>query len=87
MRVRVLPREVASSIITSTVAMMGWGAGFYTLVLTVPLLIETMVQRDRAAELPGPLAMVAVLLAGILLVVRFPRPWVVAGYLLVGGAA
>ena len=87
MRVRVLPREVASSIITSTVAMMGWGAGFYTLVLTVPLLIETMVQRDRAAELPGPLAMVAVLLAGIVLVVRFPRPWVVAGYLLVGGAA
>src|SRR6187402_2897239 len=87
MRVRVLPREVASSIITSTVAMMGWGAGFFTLVLAVPLLIETMVQRGRADELPGPLAMLVVLMAGIVLVVRFPRPWVVAGYLLVGGAA
>ncbi len=87
MRVRVLPREVASSIITGTVAMMGWGAGFLTIVLTVPLLIETMAQRGRATELPLPLAMLAVLLAGIAVVVRFPRPWVVAGYLLVGGAA
>src|SRR5689334_5981173 len=87
MRVRVLPREVAGGIITGTVAMMGWGIGAATIVLTVPMLVETMVRRGRADELPVPLLMLAVVLAGIVVVARVRRPWAIALYLAVAGVA
>lgn len=87
MRVRVLPREVAGGIITGTVAMMGWAVGAATVVLTVPMLVETMVRRGREADLPLPLLMLAVVLAGILVVARLRRRWTVVAYLAVAGAA
>ncbi|CAN5185623.1 hypothetical protein BH11ACT3_BH11ACT3_02960 [soil metagenome] len=85
MRVRVLPRDVAARIITGTVSMMGWAVGAATIVLTVPVLVETMALRGRTADLPLPLAMLAVILLGIVAVVRWQRRWVVFVYL--GGAA
>ncbi|MGN6325137.1 sensor histidine kinase [Pseudolysinimonas sp.] len=87
MRIRVLPREVAGGIITGTVAMMGWAIGAATIVLTVPMLVETMVRRGRADDLPIPLLMLAIVLAGIVVVARVRRRWTVIAYLAVAGTA
>jgi signal transduction histidine kinase len=87
MRIRVLPREIAGGIITGTIAMMGWAIGATTVVITVPMLIETLVRRGRAEDLPVPLAMLALLLAGIALVARRQRRWTVVVYLAVGAVA
>ncbi|GMA96246.1 hypothetical protein GCM10025881_30700 [Pseudolysinimonas kribbensis] len=87
MRVRVLPRDIAGGIITGTIAMMGWAIGATTIVVTVPMLIETLVRRGRADELPLPLVMLAVLLAGIALVARWQRRWTVLTYLALGAVA
>lgn len=87
MRIRVLPRDVAARIITGTVAMMGWAVGAATLVLTFPVLIETLLLRDRAADLPIPLAMLVVMLLGIGAVIRWKRRAVVLAYLGVGAVA
>lgn len=87
MRIRVLPRDVAARIITGTVAMMGWAVGAATLVLTFPVLIETLLLRDRAADLPIPLAMLVVMLLGIGAVIRWKRRVVVLAYLGVGAVA
>jgi signal transduction histidine kinase len=87
MRVRVLPREVAGGIITGTIAMMGWAIGAATVVMTVPMLVETMMRRGRESELPLPLLMLAVVLAGIVVVARLRRRWTVLAYLAVAGAA
>jgi signal transduction histidine kinase len=86
-RVRVLPREVAGGIITGTVAMMGWGLGAVTVALTVPMLIETLVRRDRAADLPLPLLMLAVVLAGIAFIALVRTRWAVGLYLGVAAVA
>ncbi len=87
MRVRVLPREIAGGIITGTVAMMGWAIGAATVLLTLHVLVETMARRGRAAELPLPLLLLAIVLAGIIVVARLRRRWTVVVYLAVAGAA
>jgi hypothetical protein len=83
----VLPRDVAGGIITSAIALMGWGVAIVTIVLTVPILVETLLRRDRGADLPVPLAMLAIVLLGIVLVARLRRPWTVALYLAVAAVA
>ena len=47
MPVRVLPRDVASSIITGTVASLGWAIGAATLVLGIPVVLETTARAGR----------------------------------------
>jgi signal transduction histidine kinase len=87
MRVRVLPRDLAGRIINGTVATMGWAVGAVTIVTSIPVLIETMIRRDRADELALPLALLIVILLGIAAVVRWRRTAVVLAYLAVAGAA
>ena len=87
MRVRVLPRDVASSIITGSVASLGWAIGAATLVLAFPVVLET---TARAGQLPA-----AILPSGVLLlmliclgfVVWRARVWAVAAYLAIGFVA
>lgn len=87
MRVRVLPRELAARIINGTVATMGWAVGAITIVLTIPVLIETLVMRGRAADIPLPLALLLLILLGIAAVGRWRRTEVVLVYLAVAGVA
>jgi signal transduction histidine kinase len=87
MRVRVLPRELAARIINGTVATMGWAVGALTIVLTIPVLIETLIMRGRADDLPLPLALLLVILLGIAAVARWRRTEVVLVYLAVAGVA
>lgn len=87
MRIRVLPREVAARIITGTIAMMGWAVGAATIVLVIPVLIETLAMRGRIDELPVPLAMLLVCLVAIAAVARWRRREVVMIYLAVAGVA
>lgn len=84
MRVRVLPRDLAGRIINGTVATMGWAVGVATIVATFPVLIETLVLRDRAEDLPAPLALLVVMLLGIGAVALWRRTEVVLIYLAVG---
>jgi signal transduction histidine kinase len=87
MRVRVLPRDLAGRIINGTVATMGWAVGAATIVLTIPVLIETFRHRERLADLPIPLALLVIMLLGIAAVARWKRIEVVLIYLAVGAAA
>jgi signal transduction histidine kinase len=87
MRVRVLPRDLAGRIINGTVATMGWAVGAVTVLATIPVLVETLVHRGRAADLPAPIALLLVMLLGIAAVGRWRRTEVVLIYLAVGAVA
>jgi signal transduction histidine kinase len=87
MRVRVLPRDLAARIINGTVASMGWAVGATLIVTAVPVLIETLVLRGRADELPLPILLLVVILLGIAAVVRWRRVEVVLVYLAVAAGA
>jgi signal transduction histidine kinase len=87
MRVRVLPRDLAARIINGTVASMGWAVGALTIVTAFPVLVETFLLRGRAHELPLPIALLVVILAGIAAVVRWRRLEVVLAFLAVAAAA
>lgn len=87
MRVRVLPRETAAAVITGAVSAAGWAVAAVTILLTVPVLVETLARRDRLGDLPLALLLLGVVLGGIVAVVVRPRRWVVLGYLGVAGAA
>lgn len=87
MRVRVLPRDLAARIINGTVATMGWAVGALTIVLTIPVLIETLILRDRAGDIPLPLGMLLIVLLGIAAVARWRRAEVVLIYLAVASVA
>jgi signal transduction histidine kinase len=86
-RVGILPRETAAAVITGSVSAAGWAVAATTIVLTVPVLVETMVQRGRPGDLVLALILLGVVLGGIVAVVLRPRQWVVLGYLGVAGAA
>jgi signal transduction histidine kinase len=87
MRVRVLPRDVAAGIITGAVASLGWAVGAATLVLAIPLLVETLARAGRAASLPLPLGLLLLMLVCLVLVVWRGRPWALIAYLVVGFVA
>lgn len=87
MRVGILPRETAAAVITGSVSAAGWAVAAATIVLTVPVLIETMLARGRPGDMVLALILLGVVLGGIVAVVLRPRQWVVMGYLGVAGAA
>lgn len=87
MRVGILPRETAAAVITGSVSAAGWAVAAATVVLTVPVLIETMLQRGRPGDLILALILLGVVLGGIVAVMLRPRQWVVMGYLGVAGIA
>ncbi len=87
MRVRVLPRETAAAVITGAVSAAGWAVAAATIVLTVPVLVETLVERGRIADLPLALILLGVVLGGVVAVILRPRRWVVLVYLAVAGLA
>jgi hypothetical protein len=83
-KVRVLPRDVAAGIITGSVASLGWAVGAATLLLAMPMLIETLARVGRVKAAPLPFAILVITLACLGLVVWRARPWAVAAYLVVG---
>jgi signal transduction histidine kinase len=87
MRVRVLPRELAARIINGTVATIGLAVSAVTIVLTIPLLVETLILRGRAEDIPLPLALLLVVLCGVAAVARWRRAEVVLIYLAVASVA
>lgn len=84
MRVRILPRETAAAVITGSISAAGWAVAAATIVLTAPVLVETLLARGRGDDLPLALILLGVVLGGILAVVLRPRRWVALAYL--GGA-
>jgi signal transduction histidine kinase len=86
-RVRVLPRDVASSIITGAVASLGWAIGAATLVLAIPVLIETTIRAGRPDAAYLPLGLLMLMLVSLGFVVWRERVWAIAAYLVVGFVA
>jgi signal transduction histidine kinase len=87
MRVRVLPRDVASSIITGSVASLGWAIGAATLVLGVPVVLETTARAGRLTAAILPCGLLVLMLVCLGFVVWRARVWAVAAYLVVGFVA
>lgn len=87
MRVRALPRETAAAVIAGAVSAAGWAVAVVTILMTIPVLIETLVLRGRTADLPLAVLLLGVVLGGIVAVMVHPRRWVVFAYLAVAGSA
>jgi len=87
MRVRVLPRDVASAIITGSVASLGWAIGAATLVLAVPVVLETTARAGRLSAAILPSGLLVLMLVCLGFVVWRARVWAVAAYLVVGFVA
>jgi len=87
MRVRVLPRDVASSIITGSVASLGWAIGAATLVLGLPVVLETTARAGRLSAAILPSGLLILMLVSLGFVVWRERVWAVAAYLAVGFVA
>ena len=87
MRVRVLPRDVASSIITGSVASLGWAIGAATLVLGLPVVLETTARAGRLSAAVLPVGLLLLMLVSLGFVVWRERVWAVAAYLAVGFVA
>ena len=87
MRLAVLPREVAARVITSAIGRGAWAVNAASLALSIPLLIEFMIEKGDVAALPLPLVILAVLLGLAVGAWFMPRPVVVGGYLAVAAVA
>lgn len=86
MRVAVLPREVAARVITSGIARSAWAVNAMNLVLTIPILIDVLVDRGEAASLPGPVILLSLLVLLAVSAAIMPKPWVVVSFLILGSA-
>jgi signal transduction histidine kinase len=86
-RVRVLPRETAAAVTTGAVSAAGWAVAVATILLTVPVLVETLVLRDRVGDLPLALILLGVVLGGVVTVALRPRRWVVLAFFAGAGLA
>jgi signal transduction histidine kinase len=87
MRVRVLPRDVASGIITGSVASLGWAIGAATLVLALPVVLETTARAGRLSAAVLPVALLLLMLISLGFVAWRERVWAVGAYLAVGFVA
>jgi len=87
MRVRVLPRDVASAIITGSVASLGWAIGAATLVLALPVVLETTARAGRLSAAILPSGLLVLMLVCLWFVVWRARIWAVAAYLVIGFVA
>ncbi|WP_353988157.1 sensor histidine kinase [Ruicaihuangia caeni] len=87
MGIRVLPGAAVAAVNSGSISRVTLVVGAVTLISTVPVLLETLLVRGRAHELPLPLLMLAVMFLGVLAAILRPRVSVVLAYLVVGGAA
>lgn len=83
MRVTLLPREVAARVITGSLATLAWSAGLTVVLLTIPVLIDTLVQKGEAHAIPIPLLLLLALLAAIGVCIWRTTAPIVLGYLVV----
>jgi signal transduction histidine kinase len=67
-RIAILPRQVASEVITTAVARGGWGVAIVLVALDYPVVIEMLVSRGLASALPIPLAALTAMLVLIVVV-------------------
>jgi signal transduction histidine kinase len=82
--VRILPRGLASGIITGSVASLGWAIGAATLVLALPVLLETTMRADRLDAAYLPLGLLLLMLVSLGFVAWRQRVWAIVAYLVVG---
>ena len=84
MRVTLLPREVAARVITASLATLAWSAGLTVIILTIPVLIDTLVNTGIPDAIPVPLLLLVALAAAIAVCLWRTTAPVVLAYLVVG---
>lgn len=87
MRVAVLPREIASVVITNGIARAAWAVNATSLGLTIPILIAYLVSRGLEHELTVPLTVLVGLMFLAIAAAIVPKPWVVLSFLSIGAAS
>ena len=85
-RIAILPREVASEVMTAAVARGTLAVAGILLLLDIPVVIDVFLARGAGAGLAGPLAALLVMFALLLVYARFPR-WQTRAIYLAGTAA
>jgi len=80
----VLPRRVASRVITTAVSRGAWGVSFVILILAVPVLLDVLVQRGLADRIWLPLVCIVAMLALLGLTGWRPSPVTRVLFLAVG---
>ncbi|TPW73085.1 sensor histidine kinase [Schumannella sp. 10F1B-5-1] len=81
MRVAVLPRDVASGVITDTITRMTWRVGAIYLLLDVPIVIEAYLRLGLGADMVVPLLLLAAHLGLVLVAMRWPSRRMAFAYL------
>src|SRR6218665_2048514 len=81
MRVTLLPREVAARVITGSLATLAWAAGLTIVLLTIPVLLDTIAGKGRADAIAVPLILLVLLAAAIGVCLWRTTAPVVLGYL------
>lgn len=84
MRIAVLPREVASGIITASLVRGAWAISAANLVLGVVLLVDYLGSHGLLAQLPVPLAVIVGMLALTGIAIWRDRAWTTAACLVAG---
>lgn len=84
-RVAILPRGVASRVITSAIALSAWGVGVVVMLLTVPVVVDVLVSRGLGDRVWVPLLCVLAMLGLLALCLWRPGIPTRLVYLGVGG--
>lgn len=87
MRIAVLPREVASTVITNGIARGAWAVNATALGLAVPILVGYLVSRGLEHHLTIPLTILLGLMFLAIAAAIVPKPWVVISFLSIGAAS
>jgi signal transduction histidine kinase len=84
-RVAILPRGVASRVITSALSWAAWAVALTILILTVPVVVDVAIARGLTGQLTGPLVCLSVMIGLLALSGWRPATWTRTLYLLGGG--
>ncbi|MGV8886450.1 MAG: sensor histidine kinase [Microbacteriaceae bacterium] len=85
-RIFVLPREVASDVITTAVCRGALGVGIASIILTMPVVVDTLAHQGRPDAMLVPLAALLGILVLLIVLVRWQTAtsWII--YLIAGSA-
>lgn len=83
----VLPKEVASAVVTAAISRSAWAVSMAMVVLAVPVLVDVFIGRSIESWLPVPLAAMSVTLAALVLYGWKPSNGSRIAFLVVGSAS
>lgn len=86
MRVTLLPRDVASRVITGAVSVLAYSCGLTIVLLAIPVLIESFARRGQLEQATVPFFFLVVMAGAIAVCLWRPGRLITIAYLVVGSA-